>query len=142
MNKILLFFLIFIVNCSQPTLDQRNNLIEELNLNKFRKNNYTTNYFNIFALEKIKNDNKLTIYIEGDGVSWVDRFTPSSNPTPTDPLAFKMALIDEGENVIYLARPCQYVGSNNCNEDIWTSAQYSSTVLNSYNEIINYLSKK
>ena len=59
MNKILLFFLIFIVNCSQPTLDQRNNLIEELNLNEFRKNTYTTNYFNIFALEKIKNDKKL-----------------------------------------------------------------------------------
>ena len=141
MNKILLFFLIFIVNCSQPTLDQRNNLIEELNLNKFRKNTYTTNYFNIFALEKIKNDNKLTIYIEGDGVSWVDRFTPSSNPTPTDPLAFKMALIDEGENVIYLARPCQYVWSNNCSKDIWTIAQYSSVVLDSYKEIINHLSK-
>ena len=51
-------------------------------------------------------------------MSWVDRFTPSSNPTPTNPLAFKMALVDESENIIYLARPCQYEWSNNCNEEI------------------------
>ena len=141
MNKILLLLLIFLASCSQPSPNQRNNLIEELSLNKFSKNSYSTKFFNIYSLEKIKNDNKLTIYIEGDGVSGVDRFTPSSNPTPTDPFAFKMALIDEGQNIIYLARPCQYEWSNNCNKDIWTVSQYSSIVLNSYKEIINYLSK-
>ena len=143
MNKFFIFFLLFLVSCSSSsTPNQRNQIIEDLNLNKFNKNTYSTKYFNIFSLEKINNDKNLTIYIEGDGLSWIDRFTPSSNPTPKDPLAFKLALVDASENVIYLARPCQYVGSNNCNEDIWTSAQYSSTVLNSYNEIINYLSKK
>ena len=141
MNKFLIL-LIFLANCSsQYTPDQRNNLIDELNSNKFGKNIYTTKSFNIYSLERIKNNKKLTIYIEGDGLSWVDRFTPSSNPTPSDPLAFRMALIDEGENVIYLARPCQYEWSTNCNEDVWTIAQYSSTVLGSYKEIINYLSK-
>ena len=74
-------------------------------------------------------------------MSWVDRFTPSSDPTPTDPLAFRMALIDSGDNVIYLARPCQYVWSDNCNKETWTVSQYSLEVLESYNEIINHLSK-
>ena len=143
MNKFFILFLLFLASCSsQFTPDQRNGIIEELNLNKFSKNSYSTKFFNIYSLEKITNNKKLTIYIEGDGLSWVDRFTPSSDPTPTDPLAFKMALIDEGENVIYLARPCQYEWSNNCNKDVWTFSQYSSTVLNSYKEIINYLSKK
>lgn len=141
MNKYLFFLLLFLANCSQSSPDQRNSLIDELNLNNFNKNTYTTESFNIFSLEKIKNNKKLIIYVEGDGLSWVDRFTPSSNPTPTDPLAFKLALTDENENIIYLARPCQYEWSNICNKEIWTIAQYSSTVLNSYKEIINYLSK-
>ena len=142
MNKLLIFFLIFLANCSQSSPDQRNNIIEELNLNRFSKNIYSTKFFNIYSLERIKSDKDLTIYIEGDGLSWVDKFTPSSNPTPVDPIAFKMALIDGSENVIYLARPCQYESSDNCIESIWTVAQYSSAVLNSYKEIINYLSKK
>ena len=143
MNKFLIFFLIFLVNCSSTsTPNQRIQIIEELNFNEFNNNTYATKSFNIFSLEKIKNNKRLTVYIEGDGLSWIDRFTPSSNPTPTDPLAFKLALIDKSENIIYLARPCQYVWSNNCNEEVWTSAQYSSTILNAYNEIINHLSKK
>ena len=134
--------LILLTSCSQTSPDQRNDFINGLNLNQFNKNTYSTKFFNIYSLEKIINNRKLTIYIEGDGVSWVDRFTPSSNPSPTDPLAFKMALIDKGENIIYLARPCQYVWSKNCNQDIWTISQYSPRVLSSYEEIINHLSKK
>ena len=141
MNKFLLLFLIFLVNCSQSSINQRNSQIEKLNSNEFIKNTYSTKFFNVLSLEKLINNQKLTIYIEGDGVSWVDRFTPSSDPTPTDPLAFRMALIDSGDNVIYLARPCQYVWSDNCNKETWTISQYSSEVLDSYNEIINHLSK-
>ena len=141
MRKYLLFLLILLVNCSQSSPDQRKQNIEQLNSNKFSQNTYSTEFFNIYSLEKIINANKLTIYIEGDGLSWVDRFTPSKDPTPANPFAFKMALIDKNENIIYLARPCQYEWSNNCSKDIWTISQYSSSVLNSYKEIINYLSK-
>tara|TARA_B100000787_G_scaffold157335_1_gene134041 strand:- start:1443 stop:2249 length:807 start_codon:yes stop_codon:yes gene_type:complete len=141
MNRFLILFLIFLVSCSQSTPNQRNSLIKKLNSNKFSKNIYSTKFFNIYSLEKIKNNQKLTIYVEGDGMSWVDRFTPSSDPTPTDPLAFRMASIDGEDNVIYLARPCQYEWSNNCNKDIWTISQYSLEVLNSYKEIIHHLSK-
>ena len=102
----LLFFL-FLVNCSQNSVDTRYNFIDELNLNKFNKKIYSTSYFNIYSLEKTRNNGKLIIYIEGDGMSWIDRFTISSNPTPSNPTAFRLALIDEHDNVIYLARPCQ-----------------------------------
>lgn len=141
MNKFLLLSLILFVSCSHSSPEKRSNIINKINLNKFVKNTYATKYFNIYSLEKIKTSNKLTIYIEGDGFAWIDRFTPSSNPTPTNPLAFRLALIDKGENVIYLARPCQYEWSDSCSKDVWTISQYSSTVLNSYKEIINHLSK-
>ncbi len=143
MNKIILSLLIFLTGCSQSSPVQRNNLIEGLNLNKFSKNIYSTKYFNIYSLEKINNNDnkKLTIYIEGDGQSWIDKFSRSSDPTPTDPLAFRLALTDKNENIIYLARPCQYEWSDGCDKDVWTISQYSPPVLNSYKEIINHLSK-
>ena len=142
MFKIVFIFFFFLTNCSQISLDKRNELIQELNSNQFKSKVYSTKFFNIFSLQKINNNKKkLIIYVEGDGLAWIDRFTKSSDPTPSDPLAFKLALIDQNENVIYLARPCQYEWSVNCNQDTWTSAQYSSTVLNSYKEIINSLSK-
>jgi len=140
MNKFIVFLLIFLTGCSPFSTEKRKTLIEELNLNKFNKNIYMAKHFDVFSLEKIKDNNKLTIYIEGDGLAWIDRFTISSDPTPTDPIGFKLALLDKGNNVIYLARPCQYEWSNNCNKDVWTTSQYSSVVLSSYREIINHLS--
>ena len=142
MKLLLLLSLLFLVNCSQNSIETRNNLINELNLKKFNKKIYTTSYFSIYSLEKIKNDGKLIIYIEGDGMSWVDRFTISSNPTPNNPTAFKLALIDSNDNVIYLARPCQFEWSNNCNKDTWTLSQYSTSVLSGYKSIIEELSGK
>ena len=51
----------------------------------------------------------LTVYLEGDGLAWASRTRPSTNPTPTDPVALKLAALDRSANVAYLARPCQYV---------------------------------
>jgi hypothetical protein len=141
MFRILFIFFFLLTSCSQISSDKRNKLIQELNSNQFNSKIYSTKFFNIFSLQKISNNQKLIIYVEGDGLAWIDMFTKSSDPTPGDPLAFKLALIDHNENVIYLARPCQYEWSVNCNQDTWTSAQYSSTVLNSYKEIINSLSR-
>ena len=142
MKIFLLLPFLFLVNCSQNSIETRINLIDELNLNKFDKKIYSTSYFNIYSLEKIRNDGKLIIYIEGDGVSWVDRFTISSDPTPNNPTAFKLALIDSNDNVIYLARPCQFEWSNNCTKDTWTLSQYSTSVLSGYKSIIEELSAK
>ena len=146
MKKILLLSFLLLVGCSQNSVETRLNIIDKLNFNKFDKKIYSTSYFNIYSLEKIKNDGKLIIYIEGDGMSWVDRFTISSDPTPNNPTAFKsafkLALIDENENVVYLARPCQFAWSNNCNKDTWTLSQYSNSVLSGYKSIIEELSMK
>ena len=143
MKKFLLI-LILLNSCSLPNVNERLKTINTFNQNQFKQQIYSTPYFEIYSLNKIKNFNKLILYIEGDGVSWIDRQTISSNPTPIDPLAFRLAKIDTNDNVIYLARPCQYVekGSTNCNnKDIWTISQYSEAVLSSYKGIVENLSQ-
>ena len=75
-------------------------------------------------------------------MSWVDRFTISSDPTPNNPTDAIQSLIDENENIVYVLRPCQFEWSNNCNKDTWTLSQYSNSVLSGYKSIIEELSMK
>ena len=140
--KNFLIILVFLTSCSLPNGNQRLEIIKAYNGNEFTEKIYRTPYFEIYSLNKIKNLEKVIVYIEGDGVSWIDRNTISSDPTPIDPLAFSLAKIDQNDNVIYLARPCQYIQASNCNnKDIWTVSQYSEAVLSSYKAIIDSLSQ-
>ena len=135
--KKILFLILFLTSCSLPGIDQRLATLNSFNQSQFSELIHRTPYFEIYSLNRITNSEKLIIYIEGDGVSWVDRNTISSNPTPIDPLAFKLAKIDRSSNIVYLARPCQYYEGSNCNnKDVWTISQYSDAILSSYKEIV------
>ena len=51
----------------------------------------------------------------------------------------KLAVIDSSPNVLYIARPCQYVPREenpNCQTDYWTFKRYAPEVLESINEVI------
>jgi len=78
------------------------------------------------------------IYIEGDGLAWLARSTPSPNPTPKNPIGLKLAGRDTGPNVIYLARPCQYTpfdtpGNEACSDSAyWRSKRFSQEVVDAY----------
>ncbi|MBP2228879.1 dienelactone hydrolase [Azospirillum agricola] len=50
----------------------------------------------------------LSLYIEGDGLAWLDRSRPSPDPTPVEPVALRLAALDPTPAVAVLARPCQY----------------------------------
>lgn len=85
------------------------------------------------------------IYIEGDGLAWLSRSTPSLNPTPSDPIALHLAKADPAPNVIYLARPCQYSGridGKPCDQKYWMGSRYAPEILNSYNTALNDLKNK
>jgi pimeloyl-ACP methyl ester carboxylesterase len=74
----------------------------------------------------------LTVYIEGDGQAYRDRVTPSDDPTPADPLALRLAALDPGSKVLYLARPGQYLPEKElsaCDPALWTTARYSARVV-------------
>ena len=140
MKKIIILLFLLITSCAAPSFDKRVDYIYELNDNKFSEFIYQ-NSFKIYSLQKVNDNEKVVVYIEGDGLSWIDRFTPSSDPTPKNPLAFKLTKLDQNQNVIYLARPCQYIMSSDCNKTVWTSLQYSETILETYKSILSELSK-
>ena len=80
----------------------------------------------------------LFVYIEGDGHAWKSRTRPSSDPTPLNPVALRMAQADTGTDaVLYLARPCQYVSDPQCNVHVWTDARLSEKVVRSLNSAVD-----
>lgn len=83
------------------------------------------------------------LYIEGDGFAWVDRRTPSLNPTPKRPIALTLASLDTHANVVYIARPCQFVPLKDdkytCADDYWRGKRFSREVIESYNDALNIL---
>ena len=136
MRFLILLSLLIFTSCSYQSFDQRVDLINNANDGSFKKVIYDKGFIDIFSLQKTINEQEVIVYIEGDGLSWIDRFTPSSDPTPVDPLTFKLAKLDQSPNVIYLARPCQYVISNECRKEIWTKLQYSKAIMSLYEQIL------
>ena len=74
----------------------------------------------------------LTVYIEGDGLAWLNSSTPSRDPTPVNPIGLKLAMRDPSGTAVYLARPCQYVAMNDkrsCQRKHWTNQRFSPDVI-------------
>jgi hypothetical protein len=62
-----------------------------------------------FVPPRIASNDLLTVYIEGDGLAWLDGETASPDPTPRDPLALNLAFRDPLGGAAYLAPPRQYI---------------------------------
>lgn len=95
-----------------------------------------------FISDSILPNKLLTIYIEGDGLAWLNLTTPSTDPTPTYPLGLLLALKHSDGNAAYLARPCQFTGgvnARNCDSSYWTNKRFSAEVIESSNVAINNL---
>lgn len=88
----------------------------------------------------------LVVYIEGDGLAYVSATERAMDPTPTDPLALRLALAHVGTGpVAYLARPCQYGAGGkgrNCRSDYWTVARYAPEVVDSANAALDLLAAR
>ena len=77
------------------------------------------------------NISPIHIYIEGDGNSFDAHGRPTSNPTPRGMLMRNLAMRDPSPNVVYMARPCQYIMSNACTRSDWTTGRFSSDIVDS-----------
>lgn len=85
-----------------------------------------------FVPPELRQTTTLTIYIEGDGLAWINASTPSFNPTPLNPMGLKLALRDPTSAAVYLARPCQFVSGEDkrgCDRKYWTSHRFSPEVV-------------
>ncbi len=88
---------------------------------------------------------RLTVYIEGDGFAWRTPSLPSSDPTPIDPLALKLALAHPGGNAAYLARPCQYnreTERHPCPQRYWMGSRYAPEVLAAMSSALDQLKQR
>ncbi len=82
----------------------------------------------------------LAVYIEGDGRAWITPTEISADPTPTDPLALRLAAADPAANAVYIARPCQYVDAARapgCNNVYWSTERYGRAVIASISAAID-----
>ena len=98
-----------------------------------------------FVPATLSRADSLTLYIEGDGLAWVDAATPSFDPTPLDPLALRLAFNQPSGAAVYLARPCQYVAEadwRNCARKYWTSHRFSPEVIEASNQALEQLKRK
>lgn len=141
----LLLYSLLLIGCGYavPSPQERAQSIKNLTKSsRLSSHIYTTSMFNIAAYTTDLtscNDKNIHLYIEGDGLAWISSQMASDDPTPLNPLALKLALQDTNPCVAYLSRPCQYVISTKCEQKYWTSHRYAPEVIESYNEILDYI---
>jgi hypothetical protein len=85
---------------------------------------------------------ELAVFIEGDGLAWLDNRTPSADPTPVDPIALRLALAERHRPSAYLARPCQFdapLAAGNCRVAHWTQARFSPEIIDAMDQGLTQL---
>lgn len=85
---------------------------------------------------------RLTVYIEGDGLAWVTPTQPSLDPTPRKSVGLQLALAHPySEPVAYLARPCQYIDAqaSRCAQRYWTGQRFAPEVIEASNSALDVL---
>lgn len=90
-----------------------------------------------------KDNDLLIVYIEGDGHAFKRKYTLSSDPTPIMPVALELAAEDPNSSILYIARPCQYLSSDQlktCDPKYWSTHRYSDEVITSIDKVISRFS--
>jgi hypothetical protein len=78
----------------------------------------------------------LAIFIEGDGLPWINEKHIAKDPTGSTPLMLQL-MNRYKEPAIYIGRPCYYqVNDPKCHHRYWTSHRYSELVVKSITNII------
>ena len=103
-----------------------------------------TGSFNLNVWERMhRRGQPMTVYIEGDGSNITQKAV--KNPTPANPLALHLASRDLSKNVVYIARPCQFMKfpeDKGCRADYWQERRFSPEVIESYQTALNEISAR
>ncbi len=88
--------------------------------------------YRIFTSQRFSDSTSpVHIYIEGDGYAFDARGRPTSDPTPHGTFIYDLATKDTSPNVVYMARPCQYVWSDACTRADWTDGRFAPHIIDS-----------
>lgn len=112
----------------------------------FAKTLVTTEPFVLTAYHRIAEPGEaLTVYIEGDGQAWLSRSQLATDPTPTDPVALRLAALDPSPNVVYLARPCQYTEPRLdpfCGPAYWSNKRFAGEVIAAMDQAVEQFRRR
>lgn len=137
--------LLLLAGCASRDVAERISFVERIaNKHHFSRVDVQTSHFDLTAFIGPQTPRGiLHVYIEGDGFAWVTRHQPSRNPTPIDPVAFQLAVLDS-QDAVYLARPCQYIAvyERECDQRYWTSGRFAPEVIDAMDEAITLLKRK
>lgn len=101
-----------------------------------------TSYFRLASWQKITNPKApYKIYIEGDGAAFRADGSVSFDPTPRSTMLREIAFGDKHPNVVYLARPCQFVKDEKCQPQYWSIARFSKESVQSEYEAVKTITK-
>ncbi|MBO7431621.1 MAG: hypothetical protein J6U02_01830 [Elusimicrobia bacterium] len=133
MKKITLFLLFFLGACSSLKVQ----VPKEYSYVPIKTKDYI-----LASWQKISNDTEpLRIYIEGDGNAYNSKGYPTNDPSPKSNFVRNFAFNDNSSNVVYLARPCQYIKSNESNIIDWTTGRFSQKIVDNMTQAIKEISK-
>lgn len=102
-----------------------------------------TGKYEIATWQKINDstNKKIHIYIEGDGRAFDAYGRPTSDPTPRGTFVRDLAVRDKFDNVVYMARPCQFVQSDSCRESDWTTGRFSQGIIDAESDVIKRIAE-
>jgi hypothetical protein len=99
--------------------------------------------FDLTVYERMHERNApATVYIEGDGELTNDFQMDSKNPTPRNPVALHLATKDKSKNLVWIARPCQYYGIEDCDAAYWGPERFSPEVISAYDIALNEIKRR
>ena len=102
-----------------------------------------TDSYKLASWQKITDKKSpVRIYIEGDGYAFNHLGQPTTNPTPRGTFLRTLAFNDPNANVVYLARPCQFVEDKHCTQKDWTTGRFSQGIVNSTTQAIKKITGK
>lgn len=103
-----------------------------------------TDSYEIATWQKITNPNGnyIHIYIEGDGHSFDAYGRPTNDPTPRGTFMRDLASSDNFDNVVYVARPCQFIMGDSCEKSDWSDGRFSKKIIDAESYVINQIAQK
>ena len=130
--KKVLFLLLFLCGCRGIAVPD-----------SFRYKEIETDTYKLASWQKITDkESPIRIYIEGDGYAFNHLGYPTTNPTPRGTFLREIAFNDPNPNVVYLARPCQFVKDAKCNVKDWTTGRFSQDIVDATGQAIKEISRR
>lgn len=135
--------------CYLPTMDMKKQTTMRLAVpNSMFERAIESEPYNITAYERIGvRGGTANIYIEGGELVWDDFLAERETATPSNPLALHLATRDNAQNIIWLARPCQFtyapkIHGGECTRSEWADGRFSVTNLRAMNAALDNVKKK